>query len=322
MQINSSVFRSVRSRFAFGLRATAIGTMVLAAAAATAQAETRFARSALWQAPYESQVAISLSSRDTWLKADCESFKSLVFDSQGRLIESQPDIIDSYRKMAPDEVMQLSYVATFKIESGLDWLASQSTIASNDSLPVAKQNLTESRSRLFSDRLGELRAQFKPGSMAQQFAKLGLKVLPIRVLYRSGMMVVQVDSKDVACDLLERKVEFKSTGEGQVVPKPEDQKALDQFYGLITDRIAPLITSEEAKEKRQIRVAYRLGELLATNGESETSIENSLVAFNHQLFKPDTMEPTSAWQYFAKAWTLVVSGSTVRAPFELTWALK
>jgi hypothetical protein len=273
--------------------------------------KTTWSEGPFWKGPQILEVSKKLELVDSELKLNCENFKKIItaYSSADSSDESYRSFlaqqIDRVRNLAMANPMQNTFKARFaildttpssNIEVSLDLSKEVTETMKNEKLPMYTQANTITGAFIRDAKNFELVA--KDDSYSSFSRRLGLGDSQIKLsLNHNGQYIIETYGRDIACDLLNKKITLKAKIPSYVSLTKEGSRAMSELY---IQKLAPAISNVLANKNESIisksaRLGYRMGKILEEvnlNNESELNekhLENLIKTF----FIPNSITPSS-----------------------------
>lgn len=265
----------------------------------------KWAQGPFWKAPQVLEMKKGLKSIDPDLVKSCESYNVLVASYE---TDGPTDILaqkfERFRKQALLSSMESSFKGRFimtdsafkhLLESEVD-VSLKLTDKNVDILPMYTQPKAVTGVDLSS--LDDLLIKAAPGSFTSFSRKLGLEDSNAVVsVDGKGQLLVVVDGRDLACDLISKKAILQSKTNSYVRLPTEAAEEIVNYYNF---KVAPVIEkilsgSQDSTTVKAAKLGLRIGKLFEARDEryADETIEKQLGNLMGLLFIPKTLNPSS-----------------------------
>lgn len=265
----------------------------------TVSANSKWAQGPFWMAPQESEFSRGLTLVEQELIKSCESYKTIYEtyknDSpDARLAEK----IERFRKMALPLPMQNTFKARFSINdvdfntmSAEAFTDKEGVVTETDKAPLPYFYQLKSFTSINLGDASDFIIEVTPDSFVNFSRKLSLEDVGLNIKKdRIGKVVVEVEGRDLACDLLNGRAQLMVKVPSTVQLPLEASQSLEKFYN---GKLAPLIdktlSGSDSLTQKAIKLGYRLGVMLDESVEGSSS-EKYLLNLVNLLFKPKTLD--------------------------------
>jgi hypothetical protein len=256
-----------------------------------------WATTPFWTGPITTEIDVELVSvfpKD--LKEQCKDFRIKLVD-EGKYLTYQD--FDRWRKYNPDLNSDLPFKAYFKINNNK--ILNNLTINdSGDNLPFYIQNQTEQVFNLASIDLQKESRKVSASSLTQFGAKLDSAnsiSTTFSLTNYKYQQAIQVDGKDLACDLLEKKAGFLTSVSSNVDLTVESKNKIQEFYlDKVTPEINSVLNTNFNQALKAALIGFRVGKVLESEQGNleDKSHENTLKKLFTNLFN-EKLERTNNW---------------------------
>lgn len=272
--------------------------------ASYASENSKWAQGPFWKAPQEVQFSRALKSVDSELVNSCIGYKKFITAfRKDEPSEGLAKRIDQIRKLPMSIPLQESFKARFEISNvpfnQIIESEVSNVVESNSSEVLPMFNQSKAVTGINLKNLKSVSINTSEDSFVNFSRSLGLSDSTISIaLNRQGQMIIETTGRDVACDLISKKIYLSSLLPSYVRITEDASSEMNAFYN---SKLAPVISNvlatAESSTIKAIRLGYRLGKILEeTNINNEQDfnvIENQMKNLMSLLFIPKTLSPSS-----------------------------
>lgn len=291
----------------------------------TAHAETDWAKTKYWQAPYEKTLTLKIQALDPSLKGICKDYSDLVrvgapLDQEG---------INVVRALT-GSIAKTAFSTQFEVKALESQQLIDASLARANAQIEAKlaegaaqnpffgytQKTIELVPELFDHSMLEVKDQ--PGSLTSISRSVGLSPLAIFILGSGLNAKIKVYGKDVACDLLNGEAKLQLNSKVRVKIDAGEQQKLGQIY----TQIEPLVQDSLKRKKTAKSRALLLGHKLATFFQAKgIDLDLGTIYTTNfvENFFDEEMNRNDAWKEYKGEWYLLVDGN---ASVNITFSLE
>lgn len=262
-----------------------------------------WATSSFWQAPQITKTNVKVKLIEGELINVCSKYKNLVYNADGELnFPDGAEQIGRFRS-TPISFNQAKFKASYLLTGPIDAnglkeiesdLSSQIKVnEETEQLPFYTQLKSFTQVKLATT--SDLSITALPGSYTAVSRQLGLTDSKVSIARNSkSELVLVIEGKDVACDLLEGKIQLQGKANSLIEPKLEGLSMLMDFYHDEVDgELNKVLSSSDAPIIKAARLGYRLGAILEKKSPSTNVSEKQLKNFMAKIFKENSLEPTA-----------------------------
>lgn len=278
-------------------------SLVLLTFSAQAQ-EVEWAKGPFWKAPQIKEMTKTMTSLDKELVESCEQYKKLVESA------SQREISDYFKRRFEDfrtlplpssmrETFQTSFAINdldqgYYIES--DWVVVKGSNEKNaDILPMYTQE--KAITGISLDDIVDIKVNASANSLTAFSRSLGLTDAKSYLSRSRGKVIIVVEGRDLACDLLTKKAKLEKDLPSNVRLDEKASEEMAQFY---YNKISPAINSAISKTNDSLtlkaaKLGFRLGKVLEEKAEriDDEVLEKQITNIMELAFIPKTLNPSS-----------------------------
>jgi hypothetical protein len=268
-----------------------------------AEASPKWVQGPFWRAPQETKIERKLKFIDQDLRDNCNAYRMLVDKfKNNEVTETLQKRIELARKQAVGTSMESKFAARFAvmdvgmnslIETEVDFGGDVGT--EQDLLPMYNQSKATTGVYLTDVKVFELVST--EGSLVSFSRKIGLPDSEASITRDRGVLVVSLNGRDAACDLLSKSLALKTQGPAFVRLPVEVSNDLMNFYN---SKVTPVVQDilerqNESTTIKAARLGYRLGSVLEQRVErySDEQVEKHLNNLMNLLFIPKSLTPSS-----------------------------
>lgn len=221
-------------------------TLITLSSQAIAQApeNVNWVKGPFWRAPHITEMSIKLKTTQASLERACAQFNEIIFAANGEQNwPGQSKRVDRFRKMPlPENSMNtLNFEAIFEvtntqgrdslIEESIDVSSSVEIDDSKETLPLYTQLKATTGASIQDIDTFKIRYLSGKQSLSKVSHELGLEESAITIgMGRSGNLLIKVEGRDVACDLLHGNIKITASAPSFVRLSKENVTELESFY--------------------------------------------------------------------------------------------
>ena len=285
------------------LKDTTMKTLLIAASLilplSTVSANSKWAQGPFWMAPQESEFTRGLTLVESELIKSCESYKTIYETYKNDPADERlAEKIERFRKMALPLPMQNSFKARFAINDvdfnsmSIEGFTDKEGIVSDtEKAPLPYFYQLKSFTTVNLGDASEFAIEVTSDSFVNFSRKLLLEDAGLNLKKdRIGKVVLEVEGRDLACDLLQGRAQVM-TKLPSVVQLPTDaSKFLETFYnGKLAPIIDKTLSASDSLTQKALKLGYRLGVQLDESVDGN-STEKYLLNLVNLLFKPKSLD--------------------------------
>jgi hypothetical protein len=298
---------------------------------AHASAEMTWAKTNFWQAPYENNYQISFNPESSDLMESCKRMSRSVWDMDGELVIDTPERMQKLRAMPLISQTTDSFLLSVPLwkQASVNLASDQDLINSRnasqkpklqDTLPAYTQSAAGVY--LESNSLSKFQITVSEKSFVGVSRKLGLKDSNVQIKNNSQGLFLEIDGKDLACDLALGSATLTASGKASVRIGIEEHKQLMNFYSGVDQIALKILKEKQIPAQRAALLGFRLGGFLARETVSgpEKSEAHLMEILNH-VFELEKMEPNMRWTSSLGEKHLVVNNTSDSVPVQLQISL-
>jgi hypothetical protein len=286
---------------------------------ALARAEFAWARTAFWQAPYETNQTLHIEAVDPNLAQVCQEYKDVVVSASGTASLEATDI--QMLRTLSTNVTRTQFSAKFRIakvqsqnliKTSIDSANQAASLLSlSNPLPDFLQFTTEILPSGLP--VGAVSVVTKNGSLSNISKSVGLPTLNIKVLGNDWSTTVELEGKDLACDLLNGAANLQFESSATVRISFDAQRRIDDFYRQVERASGEALTQKSSARGRAALLGFKLAPAFASRNIGKDLSKTVMKNIIEQFFDLK-MNRNSSW---SSSKHLNVDGG-VSAPLHLT----
>ncbi len=290
-------------------------------------AEVKWLSNQFWQIPVSTEYHLKLLNIQPSLAEECRLLRTYFFNDKNLL---RIDRIEEYKKSINSPLTDDKYHENFYLEfkiltsrhlevSELPHLVPELEEAIpkqiNNKTTLKKTVRSEEINLLETSLLSKFNISFSNLSLASRGISGGILHPPLKVIARPTAYYIVLQSKDIACDLLEGNASLSIPGKAIAkIHWKNQEEVLNDFKPLET--ITNQIFHENTKKSvRAALIGFKLGQYLEQKIPTE-NIESELKNLLMDFFDLGRMTPSNFWNENSDGYTFSIPDST--SPFEMT----
>ncbi|AZZ36905.1 hypothetical protein CIK05_08915 [Bdellovibrio sp. qaytius] len=272
-------------------------------------AELKWVRGPFWKTVYENSFTAQLVNSDKEIIKECAEFENMVWDKYGKPTGIDAELFSSIDTMTlANDMMNESFQLDFKValapnltvatqlQTRPDILAMVNTEAQLDVLPNYTQLPSEIKllPQTFKNLPNIITSNSQ--SLSNAAIRLHTALKPIQVIHTGAEVYVRVQSKALACDLLNDKALIQLNALAEVKISGDSEVKLQTSYNEIKSTSLNLINFTVNPILRAALFGFRIGAILEKSGkyDNEETEKRMLALLNH-LFDAKNMNLSPVW---------------------------
>ena len=278
---------------------TILITATLLLPLSTVSANSKWAQGPFWMAPQESEFTRGLTLVESELIKSCESYKTIYETYKNDTADERlAEKIERFRMMALPVPMQNSFKARFAINdvdfnsmSIEGFTDKEGAVSETEKAPLPYFYQLKSFTSINLGDATEFTIEVTPDSFVNFSRKLSLEDASIKLKKdRIGKVVLEVEGRDLACDLLQGRAQVTAKVPSVVQLPLETSKSLENFYnGKLAPIIDKTLSGSDSLTQKALKLGYRLG-LELDESVANNSTEKYLLNLVNLLFKPKSLD--------------------------------
>jgi hypothetical protein len=249
-------------------------------------AETHMLQNSFWSTSFDDVNHLELKSVDANFVKDCRDFTDYVFDQKHNLQVQRPEEFDDARTLPIQGQMRDTYLAVFKVQEMKRSSGKASEEGPYSARPVVSLQLSGlQNAQVASD-----------GDLVAVSLHLGLLASTVQIIKREDQVLLQINGRDLACDLLQNKIKLNAQVQYAVSPNAEEMLRLNKFYTRVETITASVLSQTEDPVVRASLMGYRYGQLYNRQKNSNEEMRQNLELLKQSLFLEDSFELNSIWK--------------------------
>lgn len=235
------------------------------------------------------------------LKKQLESFKEFTPESQRRRFAEARTSVGLWQDFSEASFRLLIPIEPFNLKNILG-------LKSDFSRNIANQNFDSAESSLPFDQLkiesvevvdlatSSISMKAQSDSLSEVARSLGLPWSPVRILRGTGNYGLEVQGRDLACDLVDGKVSLILSSSVKLRPSVADQDRIGQFYFDLSRSVASQLKRDISLRRKAVGIGFSIGNLLDQYGERNSDAQQKYIGnLIDLIFQNDSLALSEVW---------------------------